>query len=147
MYRQHVQWYWGAANANYLQGGRTRLPKFDFSAKFPIGLHLILQIIYHISYHIKLYSNIIHQNKSIKHNMMLRTWSKGQKGLRQACPNRALTKVSTNTNKKIQNCLLSYVQNYINRKSVGIQPKTHLEVILAWVFSNCFLHATTALAW
>ena len=27
-----------------LQGGRTRLPKFKFSAKFPIGLHVILQI-------------------------------------------------------------------------------------------------------
>ena len=26
------------------QGGRTRLPKSKFSAKFPIGLHLILQI-------------------------------------------------------------------------------------------------------
>ena len=28
----------------YLRGGRTRLPKFKFSAKFPIGLHMILQI-------------------------------------------------------------------------------------------------------
>ena len=26
------------------QGGRKRLPKFKFSAKFPIGLHVILQI-------------------------------------------------------------------------------------------------------
>ena len=26
------------------QGGRTQLPKFKFSAKFPIGLHVILQI-------------------------------------------------------------------------------------------------------
>ena len=25
-------------------GGRTRLPKFTFPAKFPIGLHVILQI-------------------------------------------------------------------------------------------------------
>ena len=25
-------------------GGRTRLPEFKFSAKFPIGLHVILQI-------------------------------------------------------------------------------------------------------
>ena len=25
-------------------GGRKRLPKFKFSAKFPIGLHMILQI-------------------------------------------------------------------------------------------------------
>ena len=25
-------------------GGRTRLPKFKFSAKFPIGLHVVLQI-------------------------------------------------------------------------------------------------------
>ena len=25
-------------------GGRTRLPKFKFSAKFPVGLHVILQI-------------------------------------------------------------------------------------------------------
>ena len=27
-----------------MQGGRKRLPKFKFSAKFPIGLHVILQI-------------------------------------------------------------------------------------------------------
>ena len=27
-----------------VRGGRTRLPKFKFSAKFPIGLHVILQI-------------------------------------------------------------------------------------------------------
>ena len=27
-----------------LGGGRKRLPKFKFSAKFPIGLHVILQI-------------------------------------------------------------------------------------------------------
>ena len=26
------------------QGGRKRLPKFKFLAKFPIGLHVILQI-------------------------------------------------------------------------------------------------------
>ena len=26
------------------QGGRKRLPEFKFSAKFPIGLHVILQI-------------------------------------------------------------------------------------------------------
>ena len=28
----------------YGRGGRKRLPKFKFSAKFPIGLHVILQI-------------------------------------------------------------------------------------------------------
>ena len=28
----------------YQGGGRKRLPKFKFSAKFPIGLHVILQI-------------------------------------------------------------------------------------------------------
>ena len=27
-----------------VRGGRKRLPKFKFSAKFPIGLHVILQI-------------------------------------------------------------------------------------------------------
>ena len=27
-----------------IRGGRKRLPKFKFSAKFPIGLHVILQI-------------------------------------------------------------------------------------------------------
>ena len=44
--------------------------------------------------HMKLYSNVIHQNKkAIKHNMILRTWSKGQK----AWDNHALKKVSTNT--------------------------------------------------
>ena len=26
------------------RGGRKRLPKFKFSAKFPVGLHVILQI-------------------------------------------------------------------------------------------------------
>ena len=31
-------------NFQNCQGGRTRLPKFKFSAKFPIGLHVILQI-------------------------------------------------------------------------------------------------------
>ena len=29
---------------NLSRGGRKRLPKFKFSAKFPIGLHVILQI-------------------------------------------------------------------------------------------------------
>ena len=29
---------------NFNRGGRKRLPKFKFSAKFPIGLHVILQI-------------------------------------------------------------------------------------------------------
>ena len=28
----------------FFRGGRKRLPKFKFSAKFPIGLHVILQI-------------------------------------------------------------------------------------------------------
>ena len=28
----------------WTRGGRKRLPKFKFSAKFPIGLHVILQI-------------------------------------------------------------------------------------------------------
>ena len=27
-----------------IRGGRKRLPKFKFSTKFPIGLHMILQI-------------------------------------------------------------------------------------------------------
>ena len=34
---------WGACNLKYSRGGRTQLPKFKFSAKFPIGLHVILQ--------------------------------------------------------------------------------------------------------
>ena len=34
----------GACWSSKLQGGRKRLPKFKFSAKFPIGLHVILQI-------------------------------------------------------------------------------------------------------
>ena len=35
----------GAVTGLYLnRGGRKRLPKFKFSAKFPIGLHVILQI-------------------------------------------------------------------------------------------------------
>ena len=36
---------WGHSNSVFnFQGGRKRLPKFKFSAKFPIGLHVILQI-------------------------------------------------------------------------------------------------------
>ena len=34
----------GANRSDLFQGGRKRLPKFKFSAKFPIGLHVILQI-------------------------------------------------------------------------------------------------------
>ena len=30
--------------SDFSRGGRKRLPKFKFSAKFPIGLHVILQI-------------------------------------------------------------------------------------------------------
>ena len=32
------------AQTLHARGGRKRLPKFKFSAKFPIGLHVILQI-------------------------------------------------------------------------------------------------------
>ena len=32
------------APLHLIRGGRKRLPKFKFSAKFPIGLHVILQI-------------------------------------------------------------------------------------------------------
>ena len=35
--RKLQQWVYGGG------GGGTRLPKFKFSANFPIGLHLILQ--------------------------------------------------------------------------------------------------------
>ena len=34
----------GKWNSDFTRGGRKRLPKFKFSAKFPIGLHVILQI-------------------------------------------------------------------------------------------------------
>ena len=34
----------GKHPTEHRQGGRKRLPKFKFSAKFPIGLHVILQI-------------------------------------------------------------------------------------------------------
>ena len=54
------------------QGGKTRLSKFKFSARFPIGLHVILQI----------------------------------------------------QIKKIQKCIISYVKNHFNRKSIGVQPWT-----------------------
>ena len=33
--------------------------------------------------------------------------------------------------KKNQNCLNSYVQNYSNQKSVAVQPRTSLEIILS----------------
>ena len=36
-FRPPLLWFYGG-------GGRKRLPKFKFSAKFPIGLHVILQI-------------------------------------------------------------------------------------------------------
>ena len=34
----------GAEKVFYQGGGRKRLPKFKFSANFPIGLHVLLQI-------------------------------------------------------------------------------------------------------
>ena len=34
----------GLSVKTWVRGGRKRLPKFKFSAKFPIGLHVILQI-------------------------------------------------------------------------------------------------------
>ena len=34
----------GCMSLSNYRGGRKRLPKFKFSAKFPIGLHVILQI-------------------------------------------------------------------------------------------------------
>ena len=45
MYVQNVVKLVSTVNIDEVQGGgRTRLPKFKFSAKFPIGLHVILQI-------------------------------------------------------------------------------------------------------
>ena len=74
------KWFYMQRNRNVNSRGRgwTRLPKFKFSANFPIGLHVI--------YKIQL--------------------------------------------KKNQNCLISYVKKYINRKSVEVQPWTPLEVSL-----------------
>ena len=60
-----------------------------------ILLHLVFlypEITIYFFHHIKLYFNIIHQNKSIKHNKILRTWSKGQNSLRQSCPNKGFNK-------------------------------------------------------
>ena len=34
---------WRPRQKYYIQEGRTRLPKFKFPAKFPIGLHVILK--------------------------------------------------------------------------------------------------------
>ena len=65
-------------------GGRTRFPKFKFSANFPIGFPVILQI----------------QIKKRKKK------------------------------RKKKKCLISYVKKYFDRKSVGVQPWTPLEVIL-----------------
>ena len=39
-----TQYFYRQANNDVMQGGRKRLPKFKFSAKFLIGLHVILQI-------------------------------------------------------------------------------------------------------
>ena len=47
----------------------------DMLENFKVSLHYII--------HIDLYSNIIHQIKSITHNMKLGTWSKGHQGLKQ----------------------------------------------------------------
>ena len=70
---------WGfVLSAVDTRGDRTRLRKLKFSAKFPIGLHMILQ-------------------KQIKKN---------------------------------SKCIISYVKNYSNRKSIGVQPWTPLKVIL-----------------
>ena len=70
-------------------GGGTRLPKFKFSAIFPI-------------------------------------W---------------FTHDFTNTDKKLQKCLISYVKKYFNRKSFAVQPWTPLEVILNefcfWITVRC----------
>ena len=41
LWHSHLQ---PIADADAGGGGRKRLPKFKFSAKFPIGLHVILQI-------------------------------------------------------------------------------------------------------
>ena len=44
---RHTSWFHVEGALKTLQicrGGRTRLPKFKFSANFPIGLHVILQI-------------------------------------------------------------------------------------------------------
>ena len=38
-----LETYYGYSKFSF-RGGRKRLPKFKFSAKFPIGLHVILQI-------------------------------------------------------------------------------------------------------
>ena len=40
----HLNAVFTVIHLRYGGGGRTRLPKFKFSAKFPIGLHVILQI-------------------------------------------------------------------------------------------------------
>ena len=86
-------WGQGAINLPKIAGGGTRLPKLKFLAKFPIGLHMILQ----------------------------------------------------NTDKKKnQKCVTSYVQNYFEQNSVGVQPWTPLEIILdefffCFVFCFCFL--------
>ena len=78
---------------------------------YPSVCHIISYhiISYHIiSYHIISYHIIsnfipisyIKTNRHKKHNMILRTWSKGHKGLRKIMP---LTKVSTKIYRNLQN--------------------------------------------
>ena len=47
----------------------------------------------------------------------------------------------TNTDKKIQKCLISFVKKYFNQKSIEVQPWTPLEVILnkfcLWITVSC----------
>ena len=76
-----------------------------------------------ISYHhIKLY--FIHQNKSIKHNMILRTWSKGQKGQRQSCPSKGFNKY-TETCKIIH---FTHIQTKIHKNTQDM-PQNEINCI------------------
>ena len=56
---------------------------------FPSAVFTTLS--YHISYQ-TLFQYHTSKQRHKKHNMILRTWSKGQKGLRQSCPNKGFNK-------------------------------------------------------
>ena len=64
---------------------------------FPSAVFTTLS--YHISYQTLFQYHHTSKQRHKKHNMILRTWSKVQKGLRQSCPNKGFNKY-TETYKK-----------------------------------------------
>ena len=78
-------------DGKYLYCSLNHLFRAIFLTCLVIGYYLTTKHTIHIiiSYQTLFqYHTSKQKHKSIKHNMILRTWSKGQKGLRQSCPNK-----------------------------------------------------------